>query len=192
MTNKICWIGTVDYDKADKNLQSIYDGVKSPDGRLDNLYQAFSLRPHTIKPADDLYLAALHHENNTISKRFSELLGTWVATLAGCDYAVAHHGHNFVCLFGDPDEGQEVVLNLQKGNLEQCGDKKEQGALLYARKLCLAPEKIRKQDVEELINMGWTEGEVLEIVQVVGMFSYFTRVINGLGISLGDEKVGLY
>ena len=37
-----------------------------------------------------------------------------------------------------------------------------------------------------------SDGEILEIVQLVAMFSYFVRVINGVGIQLGNEKLGLY
>ena len=57
----ICWINSIGYEDAAPELQAIYDEVKSPSGHLDNLYRAFSLRAHTIKPADDLYLAALHN-----------------------------------------------------------------------------------------------------------------------------------
>jgi len=40
--------------------------------------------------------------------------------------------------------------------------------------------------------LGWSDGEILEIVQIVGMFSYLVRVINGLGISLQGDRIGRY
>lgn len=193
---KICWIDVVDYQQADKELQGIYDQVKSPGGQLDNLYQGFSLRPHTIKPADDLYLAALHHENNTLPKWFSELIGTYVAILSGCEYARTHHGHNFVHLFGevtgDAERAEAILVALALGQLELCGEAREVSALRYVKKLCLEPEAITKDDVAQLSRQNWSDGEILEIVQIVAMFSYFVRVINGVGISLVGDKVGLY
>jgi uncharacterized peroxidase-related enzyme len=192
MNDKICWIDVVDYQEADVDLKNIYDGVRSPEGQLDNLYQAFSLRPHTIRPADDLYLATLHHQDNTLPKWFSELLGTYVAILTGCDYARAHHGQNFAYLMADHDRANNVVESLVSGDLAACGTEKEVSALSYANKLCLDPGQVCQSDIETLTRTGWSDGEILEIVQIVGMFSYFCRVINGVGISLGKEKIGLY
>jgi uncharacterized peroxidase-related enzyme len=192
MPDNTCWIDTIDYDEAGPELRSVFDQVLGPDGQLDNLYRAFSLRGHTILPADDLYKAVLHHGDNTLSKRFSELLGCYVAILTGCDYALAHHGHNFVHLSSDSDHAQGILSALRLDRTVACGDAREVAALDYTRKLCRFPEDVSESDVEALRDAGWVDGEVLEIVQVVAMFSYFTRVINGVGIALGNEKLGLY
>lgn len=193
---KICWIDVVPYDKADSNLQGIYDQVRSPGGQLDNLYQGFSLRPHTIKPADDLYLAALHHKDNTLPKWFSELIGTYVAILSGCEYARTHHGHNFVHLFsdtiGNAEQAEAILAALAADQLDTCGEAREVSVLRYVKKLCLEPEAIVQTDIAELSDHGWSDGEIMEIVQIVAMFSYFVRVINGVGISLVGDKVGFY
>lgn len=192
MKNETCWIEDVDYDAADENLKRIYDSVRSPSGLLDNLYRAFGLRAHTIKPADALYRAALHDSANSVPTWFSELIGTYVALLTGCEYASTHHGHNFTHLLGDPERAAEVLNSLRDGQLENCGNEREVGVLRYVKKLCLEPGEMAETDVATLSRLGWSDGEILEIVQVVAMFSYFVRVINGIGISLGGERVGSY
>ncbi len=192
MENKVCWIDAVNERDADASLSKIYQQVRSPGGHLDNLYQGFSLRPHTILPADDLYLAAMHHADNELPKQFSELIGTYVAILGGCEYAAAHHGHNFAHLIGNNSRSERVLSALSNDELEICGDRKEVSALHYVRKLCVNPAGMSEDDVRTLSETGWSDGEILEIVQVVAMFSYFIRVINGVGIQLGDEKLGLY
>lgn len=192
MKNDICWIDAVKYEDADNGLKDIYDSVTSPNGNLDNLYQAFSLRPHTIKPADDLYKAALHDDDNALPKWFSELISTFVAILTGCEYARSHHGANFVHLFGDTEKAESIMLSLEHGKLDQCGNNKEVGALRYVNKLCHEPEHISLEDVTSLSNIGWSDGEILEIVQIVSTLSYFARVINGVGISLAGDRIGLY
>jgi len=192
MKNTTCWIDTIPESDADSELSAIYDRVRGPNGQLDNLYQAFSLRSHTILPADDLYLAAMHHEDNILPKVFSELIGTYVAILSGCQYAETHHGHNFAYLTADPHRSDEVLRALRENDLQACGSDRDVAALVYVRQLCLSPETVTQSNVSSLQSHGWTDGEILEIVQVVAMFSYFVRVINGVGISLGDEKPGLY
>ena len=192
MKNEICWIDVVPEAEADSALQSTYNQVRAPDGQLDNLYQAFSLRPHTIKPADDLYIAAMHNDNNTIPKWFSELIGTYVAILTGCAYAKAHHGQNYHHLIGDRSISDHIIDSLHSGNLSSCGSNRDVVALSYVKQLVLTPQSVSESGITDLRDAGWTDGEILEIVQVVAMFSYFVRVINGVGIQLGDEKIGLY
>lgn len=191
MAEKICWIDTVAETRANTELSEIYDTVRGKNGQLDNLYQAFSLRPHTIRPADDLYLAAMHADTNTLAKQFSELIGTYVAILTGCEYAETHHGHNFRHLCGEA-RGSTIIECLKKDELGACGNAAEVAALRYVEKLVRHPQAMRETDVRTLNDAGWSDGEVLEIVQVAAMFSYFVRVINGVGIQLGDETPGLY
>lgn len=192
MNDNISWIATISYEDADTRLRSIFDHVRSADGHLDNLYQAFSLRAHTIKPADDLYRAALHNDANTLPPWFAELIGSYVAILTGCHYALAHHGHNFSYLLDDPARAEMILQSLRDDELEQCGNEREVSVLRYVKKLCLAPQQISADDVAALKEQGWDDGEILEIVQIVAMFSYFTRVINGIGISLHGDRIGLY
>ena len=189
---RICWIEDVDYHDADPELRAIYDQVLSPNGQLDNLYRGFSLSAQTILPADDLYKATLHHKNNVLPKRFAELVGTYVAILAGCVYAKAHHGQNYIALCEDSQRAETILLALSSNEIDGCGSKQEVTALEYVRKLCLHPSDVTQSDIEALRSSGWNDNELSEIVQVVAMFSYFVRVINGVGITLGDEKLGLY
>ena len=192
MTNDVCWIDSVGEDDADDALKAIYDRIRNPHGGLDNLYRSFSLMPHTIQPADDLYRAVLHAPENQLPKHFSELIGTYVAILAGCDYASTHHGHNYRYLMGDRKRAGEVLGHLRAGNLDVCGDAREVSALRYVRKLCLEPHRMSAEDVHALSANAWSDTEILEIVQVAATFGYFVRVINGVGVSLKSERIGLY
>jgi len=117
---------------------------------------------------------------------------TFISMLAGCDYAVTHHGHNFAYLTADRDRSDQILQALSTGELHLCGSDREVSALHYVQKLCQTPEAMSCEDVATLTKAGWQDGEILEIVQVVAMFSYFVRAINGLGIQLGNEKPGLY
>jgi len=112
--------------------------------------------------------------------------------LAGCDYAVAHHGQNFISLSKDETHARQLLNALRADEISKCGSLQEACALEYARKLCMQPSKIERADIEALRTAGWQDTEISELVQVVAMFSYFVRVINGVGIELGNEKLGLY
>ena len=64
--------------------------------------------------------------------------------------------------------------------------------LLYARKLTLNPGDMKKTDIAELKKNGASDEEILEVNQVAAGFGYSNRVLNGLGVELGKEKIGLY
>ncbi len=49
---------------------------------------------------------------------------------------------------------------------------------------------MKEADVEHLRIIGWADGEILEINQVVSYFAYANRTVLGLGISTDGEALG--
>lgn len=192
MGKDVCWIETIGYDQADDDLKAVYDQVRGPDGCLDALYKPYGLRPHMLGPADALYRATLHNDGNSLPKWLLELVGTYVAILTGCDYAAVHHGQNFKVLFGDPVGAEHILDALRDDRAEDELEQKERTIMHYVAKLTRSPEKIREEDLGAMRRCGLSDGEILEVNQVAASFNYWARVINGLGIRLGDEPVGRY
>ena len=58
-----CWITVIPPDSAAGRLKKIYEQVQSPNGQVDQVYQAQSLRPESISGHDHLYKRVLHLEN---------------------------------------------------------------------------------------------------------------------------------
>lgn len=192
MSKNICWIQSIDYDAADASLKAVYDQARGPDGRLDALYKPYGLRPHMLPPADGLYRATLHHDANSLPRWLLELIGTYVAILTGCDYAAAHHGRNFEVLFGDPEGAGRILEALRAGGPEDALEVRELAIARYVAKLTRAPDAVEEADLADMRRCGLSDGEILEVNQVAASFNYWARVINGLGIRLGDEPVGLF
>ena len=64
-------------------------------------------------------------------------------------------------------------------------------AIRYAGKLTDCPMTVKENDAEELRQLGWTDGEILEINQVVAYFAYANRTVLGLGINTKGDILGL-
>ena len=64
-------------------------------------------------------------------------------------------------------------------------------ALKYAKLLTLNPTLVSKQDIDELLNVGFSDGEVLEINQVTSYFNYANRTVLGLGVNIQGDILGL-
>ncbi len=192
MPSDICWIETIPAHRAEGLLMEAYEQVGRPDGTVHNLYQAYSLWPTPLPWADGLYRAILHSDDHALPRWFQELLGTQVAILTDCAYAAAHHGANFKVLLGDDDRAERMLAALRAGAFEDIFDEKQAALLRYGAKLTLEPQSMREADIAALRAAGVTDREILEANQISANFNYWVRVINGLGIRLGDERIGAY
>ena len=54
--------------------------------------------------------------------------------------------------------------------------------LRFAVKLTTAPAAMDDADVEDLRSAGFSDRDILDIVEVVGYYAYANRVADGLGI----------
>lgn len=189
MDTPVAWIEVL----ADEELDgSVYDGLKRPDGSVHNLYRAYSSWPAALRSADALYRDILHSPDGPLSFKDCELLATQVAVLTGCGYARAHHGENFIRLHGDRPQAEAMIDHLAEERYpEPLFDPRQKAMLIYGAKLTRVPETLVRSDIAALRDEGLSDGEILHLNQVSANFNYWVRVINGLGIALLDEEVGM-
>ncbi len=185
------WIDTISPKNAEHALATLYARVRAPDGHVDNILQAHSLRPHTLEGHMALYKAVLHHFRNTLSKAYLETIGVYVSLLNGCDYCVRHHAAGLERLLNDEARFDEIMSALRAGEPVRAFDRRARAGLDYVRKLALAPSDIGQSDIEILRDAGFEDGEILEINQVTSYFCYANRTVLGLGVSIDGETLGL-
>jgi uncharacterized peroxidase-related enzyme len=58
--------------------------------------------------------------------------------------------------------------------------------LAYAVKLTLKPGEMVSADVDTLRTAGFSDRDILDIVEVVAYYAYANRIADGLGIELED------
>ena len=62
---------------------------------------------------------------------------------------------------------------------------------LYTKRLTLEAHKTTQTHIEELRNVGFSDGEILEINQVISYFNYVNRSVVGLGVNTKGDILGL-
>ncbi len=179
-------------DEADDALSEILKLAKTPHGTVDNVMRIHSLRPNTMIGHIKLYKAVLHDKTNTISLWFQETLGSYVSLLNGCDYSFANHWRNAKVLINSSEQSKLIRGALVSGKLELAFDGRELESLHYANKLTLNPNNMVKEDVIKLKRSGWSDGEILEINQIICYFCYANRLLNGLGVTTEGDVIGYY
>jgi len=185
------WIKVIPFAEAEGRLKRLYERIKGPDDNVDNIMMAHSLRPHTMEGHMALYKNALHHTANKIPTDFLEVLGVYVSMLNECSYCVEHHFEGLKRLMKDETRASKIRQAFEARNPQDAFDGKELAAILYARKLTQNPGAAKQDDVEHLKAVGWDDGEVLEINQVVAYFAYANRTVLGLGINTDGDIMGL-
>ncbi len=185
------WIRTVPYEDADGQLLYLYDRVKGPDGRIDNIMRAHSLRPHAMAGHMALYKSVLHDRRNTLEPWLLEALGVYVSLLNGCAYCVEHHMAGLARLLRDQERAAAIRAALAADRPEQVFTGRELVLMRYAERLTNEPAALGEADVEGLRAAGLDDGQILEANQVVAYFAYANRTVLGLGVTTEGDVLGL-
>jgi uncharacterized peroxidase-related enzyme len=172
----------------------MYQQVGAVHNKIHSLYRAFSLQPKPLIAADQHYRDVLHNPANHSDPWFLELLASQVAIIAECNYALTNHGANFKSLLGDSEKANQMLHAVRNDAFadDSLFTRKQSVLLRYGAKLCHHPEQMTNDDIKTLRRAGVSDTEILEAVQAISCFAYWVRFINGLGIQLGDESIGLF
>ena len=145
---------------AQSKLKRLYEKIKGPDNNVDNVMLAHSLRPHTMVGYMTLYKNVLHNSNNTLPKWYLEALGVYVSYLNNCDYCFDHHFAGLKRLWNDDKKSEEYAAAVKNDTLETFFESRYANGVIYAKKLTLDIQSIVKADFTNLIESGFSEGEI--------------------------------
>ncbi len=185
------WIKTISYDNATGRLRKLYDRVKGPDNNVDNVMMVHSLRPHSMVGHMHLYKSVLHNANNTLPKWYLEALGVYVSYLNKCDYCFEHHFAGTARLMDDRVKSDAFRQAVISDDLSTVLSAQYSEGARYACLLTFDASDVTESDIDELRSVGFDDGEILEINQVVSYFNYVNRMVVGLGVSTTGDIIGL-
>ena len=186
------WIKMIPEDEATGVLRKLYDEAMTPHGTVDNVMKVHSLRPHTMHGHVTLYRSVLHHADITMPLWFLEVIASYVSIINDCDYSLTHHFMNARRLLNNENLSDEILQSLHARKPELQFHGKQLAFLEYAAKLTSNVSEMKASDIEKLRQYDCTDGEILEVNQVVGYFNYSNRLLNGLGVTTEGDSIGFY
>jgi uncharacterized peroxidase-related enzyme len=185
------WITFVSYLESDGKLRTLYDRIKGPNDNVDNIMMVHSLRPHSLEGHMAMYKNVLHHTSNSVPKWLLELTGVYVSLLNACGYCVEHHFNGLKRLMNDDARANTMRTALEQSEFEGVFDAREMAILRYAEALTKTPASMTESLVQAMREAGLSDGEILEINQVVSYFAYANRTVLGLGVTTDGDILGL-
>ena len=189
---KNAWIEMLTDEQASDDVRKIFNKARTPHGTLDNVMRVHSLRPETMLGHLALYKSVLHSKDLTLPMWFLEVIACYVSLINHCNYSFTHHWDNAEKLIDNSRHAQNVRNALEKDILGDVFKVKELELLGYAKKLTSSVQSMQETDIINLQKAGITDGEILEVNQVVAYFNYSNRLLNGLGVSTTGDVVGYY
>jgi uncharacterized peroxidase-related enzyme len=178
------WIESIQPAQAGDSLRKHYRRVVGDRERVDNVLAVHALRPQSLLAHMGLYKAVMHHSDLQLPLWLREAIGVYVSRLNRCDYCVAHHRCGLSAALAQAQQFDALDQALSTPRPGPPFTTSEQLALEYARKLTVAPSSLLAEDIHAMREGGFSDGEILEINQVVAYFCYVNRVVIGLGVEL--------
>ncbi len=93
---------------------------------------------------------------------------------------MAHHTRGLRRLLEDDDLANTVADDFERAGLGE----RRLSMLRYAAKLSRTPGEMTRKDIDCLRAVGFSDQDVLAIVEVTGYYAYANRVVDGLGVEL--------
>lgn len=146
------------------------------------LLDVFRAYPETSRPLLDYHQALLRGPSPlTVTER--ELIAAYVSGLNACRYC--HGVHQATAeVFGI---GEDTLAALLTDVSAAPVPERMKPLLRYTGKLTLTPAKITSDDAETVLAAGWEEKALHDAVAVCGLFNLMNRLVDGLGITAGEE-----
>ena len=146
------------------------------------LLDVFRAYPQTARPLL-AYHQALLRGPSPLSVAERELIAAYVSGLNACRYC--HGVHTATAqAFGIP-EGTLAALLDDVGTAPVAEPIKP--LLRYAGKLTLTPARMTPADAQAVLAAGWPEQALYDAVAVCGLFNLMNRLVEGLGITAGED-----
>ena len=85
----------------------------------------------------------------------------------------------------DPDSqlAQKMGADYRNAGLTQ----KQVAMLEFAEFLTLDPGNMKSEYVKALLDVGWTDEDIVDIVHITALYNYMATVADGLGIELDAD-----
>lgn len=121
----------------------------------------------------------------TLPRPLRPLIGIVSSVAAGCRYCQAHEAVD-ARERGVPDEKISAIWDFERSPLF---DEAERAALRFARDASLVPNEVTPAHFEEL-RRHWDDGQIVEMLAVVGLFGFLNRWNDTMATRLEDEPLG--
>lgn len=165
-----------------KDLRRYFDRCDEKLGFVPNVLQSYSFDPTKLEVFiafyNDLMLA-----DSPLSKLEREMIAVAVSSENRCYYCLSAHGAAVRALSGDPELGEQLVMNFRSAKLPA----NHRAMLEFAVQMTQAPETVEEADREALREVGFSDRAIWDIAAVAAFFNMTNRMASAVDMRPNAE-----
>ena len=166
--------------EASGEVAELFERYRSHFGRpaVPGILKCFATHPPLLRHMMGLAESFLFVDGY-LSRRHKEMIATLVSTENECPYCADSHGYSLRTLGGSAEQ----LPAIQACDLRAKAFGADERALLeFVLKVTRLSHTIDRNDIENLIQAGWSEPQIAEAIHVTALFAAFNRLVNGFGL----------
>jgi uncharacterized peroxidase-related enzyme len=164
------------------DIQPLFEQMRAKPGFVPNVYRAYALRPQQLRGFIALYDSIMMEESG-LSKAEREMIAVAVSSQNHCFYCLASHGAVLRVRSGDPVLADTIAANYRAADLTP----RQRAMLDFAVKITLASDTCADSDIAQLREYGFSDEDVMDIIQTAALFNYSNRVASALELRPNGE-----
>ena len=164
------------------DIQAIFAEMRTKPGFVPNVYRAYSLRPQQLRGFIALYDAIMTGDSG-LTKAEREMIAVAVSAQNHCFYCLTSHGAVLRIRAKDEVLADTIAANYRAANLTP----RQRAMLDLAVKITADSAAIGDQDIAALRDHGFTDEDIMDIIQTAALFNYSNRVASTLDLRPNRE-----
>ena len=183
MTNqRISRLPVPDEAALPDDIRALFDQMREKPGFVPNVYHAYSLRPEQLRGFIALYNSIMEAESG-LTKAEREMIAVAVSAQNHCFYCLVSHGAVLRIRTKDEVLADTVAANYRAADLSP----RQRAMLDYAVKITNASDECSDEDIEALRGHGFSDEDIMDIIQTAAFFNYSNRVASALAMRPNRE-----
>jgi uncharacterized peroxidase-related enzyme len=158
-----------------EDIQELYAKNREKPGFVPNVFQAYSLRPQQLRGFIALYDSIMEAESG-LTKAEREMIAVAVSAENHCFYCLVSHGAILRIRSKNPIQADTIAANYRAADLTP----RLRAMLDYAVKITHASDTCADEDIDTLRAHGFSDEDIMDIIQTAAFFNYSNRVASAL------------
>ncbi len=172
-------INTIAPGAAPPEVEAIYAEIKQAFGMIPNLFKTYAHHPPLLEA--NWYKVKRVMMEGVLSRKTKEGIALLVSKDNGCKYCVAAHSGALKAIGTSDEEIQKIDTDLATADFTE----KERALINFARQANRAALEASDADFVRLQQVGASDGEIIEALGVMELFTAFNKFLDVLDVELG-------
>ena len=176
------WVAIPEGDALPEQVEETIRPISEKIGFVPNVARLLAITPEHFVGWWS-YFDELMRGPSGLSKTQRELIAVVISAEARCLYCTQAHAAALRLRTKDPVFVDQLVSNYRLAELEPA----DRAMLDFAVKLTRAPDRSAEEEIEALREVGFTDEDILHIVELTAIFNYNVRLAGSLGLIPNPE-----